>query len=253
MIDWLLPQILGGSAQRRLAARGALVFTYHSISAPPPGARDPFLHVCPADFAAQLARLRDCGLAPATLDDLISASPANVAVVTFDDGRRDVWQHALEPLARHGFRATQFLVADLLGGVNEWDAVHGDASVPLMDAAQVRDWLAAGHSIGSHTLAHRNLTKLDAAAAREQIAGGKKRLEDMFGVPVRHFAYPHGQWNERVRDLVAEAGYATACSTAFGVNALATPRLALRRIAPLDARALAAKALHRLARRVRKS
>jgi peptidoglycan/xylan/chitin deacetylase (PgdA/CDA1 family) len=141
-----------------------------------------------------------------------------------------------------------FLVAGHLGGCNEWDAVHGFAPERLMDATQVREWLAAGHEIGSHSLTHRNLTRLDEAAAREQIIASKQRLEDTFGVPVRHFCYPHGKWNERLRDLVAQAGYATACTTKFGVNTAATPRHALLRIQPLGTSELLGKVMHRLSR-----
>ena len=56
-----------------------------------------------------------------------------------------------------------------------------------MDAAQIRDWLAMfTQEIGSHSLTHRNLTKLKSADVREQIFGSKK-LEDLFGIPIRHF------------------------------------------------------------------
>jgi peptidoglycan/xylan/chitin deacetylase (PgdA/CDA1 family) len=126
---------------------------------------------------------------------------------------------------------------------------HGDASERLMDIAQVRDWLAAGHDIGSHTTTHPKLTELTLEAAREEIVASKKRLEDMFGRPVRHFCYPGGKWNDALRELVAEAGYATACTTQFGVNLAGTPPHVLRRIVPLTRSALLGKIVHRLRRR----
>jgi peptidoglycan/xylan/chitin deacetylase (PgdA/CDA1 family) len=105
----------------------------------------------------------------------------------------------------------------------------GEAPEPLMDAGQVREWLAAGHQIGSHTLTHPWLTRLSPAAAREEIFASKKRLEDAFGVPVGHFCYPYGDWNPAVRDLVAEAGYRAACTTEPGLNTSGTDAFALRR------------------------
>src|SRR5262249_33719327 len=143
----------------------------------------------------------------------------------------------------------QFIVADLIGKRNEWDVVHGDVPEPLMDKTQIREWLAAGQHIGSHGLTHRNLTKLSVADAREQILGSKKKLEDLFGAPVRHFCYPHGKWNARARDLVEEAGYATACTTQFGVNTARTPRLELSRVFVLSQSELLKKAGHRLKRK----
>jgi len=107
----------------------------------------------------------------------------------------------------------------------------GEAPEPLMDEAQIRQWLQAGHAIGSHTLTHARVTRLSVRDAREEIFASKKKLEDTFGVAIEHFCYPYGDWNEAVRDLVAEAGYRTACTTAFGVNTPATPPLALRRLA----------------------
>jgi peptidoglycan/xylan/chitin deacetylase (PgdA/CDA1 family) len=99
-----------------------------------------------------------------------------------------------------------------------------------MDAAQVRDWLGAGHAIGSHSLTHARLTRLTLRDAREEIFASKKKLEDDFGVAVEHFCYPYGDWTEPVRELVMEAGYRTACTTQFGVNTPATPPLTLHRI-----------------------
>jgi len=98
-----------------------------------------------------------------------------------------------------------------------------------MDDAQVLNWLAAGHQIGSHTRTHPWLTRLPRAAAREEIASSKKALEDRFSVAVEHFCYPYGDWNESVRDLVVAAGYKTACTTEPGVNTAADSPFALKR------------------------
>jgi peptidoglycan/xylan/chitin deacetylase (PgdA/CDA1 family) len=129
-----------------------------------------------------------------------------------------VLQYGLEPLARCKFRAIQFLVADRLGKVNDWDAPKGEVMSPLMDAAQVREWLAAGHEIGAHSLTHPFLTRISYREAKEEVISSKKKLEDRFGIPIRHFCYPYGDYNEGIRDLVIEAGFETACTTEFGVN-----------------------------------
>jgi peptidoglycan/xylan/chitin deacetylase (PgdA/CDA1 family) len=114
--------------------------------------------------------------------------------------------------------------------LNEWDLREGEAPEPLMDAGQIRQWLQAGHAIGSHTLSHARVTRLSVRDAREEIGASKKKLEDTFGVPVEHFCYPYGDWNDAVRDLVMEAGYRSACTTIFGVNTPSTPPFALRRL-----------------------
>ncbi len=98
-----------------------------------------------------------------------------------------------------------------------------------MDAGQVREWQSAGHEIGSHTRTHPFLTQLPPDQAREEITSSRKELEDLFGRPILHFCYPYGDWNERVRDLVAEAGYKTACTTDPGINRPGVSPLALKR------------------------
>jgi peptidoglycan/xylan/chitin deacetylase (PgdA/CDA1 family) len=211
---------------------GRAILTYHSVGPRPRGTRIKGLHLSPELFARQMAELATAGFSTPPLSRCLEESrPAQAEVLlTFDDGFRNVWEHALTPLDRHRFRAIEFLVADRLGGTNAWDEPLGEVQLPLMDAAQIRDWLAAGHEIGSHTLTHPRLTRLPAPAAREEITASRKMLEDRFGVAVRHFCYPYGDWDASVRELVAEAGYATACTTETGVNTANTDPFALRRI-----------------------
>jgi peptidoglycan/xylan/chitin deacetylase (PgdA/CDA1 family) len=182
-------------------------------------------------FQRQLQELRDAGLRFATLDDVAAGrvEPGTAAVLTIDDGFRNVREHGLDTLISLGVQAIQFLLPDLIGRSNDWEQRDGEAAEPLMDAAEIRDWLAAGQGIGSHTSSHPWLTHIPMDTAREEISASRKKLEDRFQVPIRHFCYPYGDWNAAVRDLVAEAGYATACTTDPGVNHAGTDRLALKR------------------------
>jgi len=253
MLDLLSSQMFLGAAQRRLFTRGVPVFTYHSIGEPPRGARDPFLYVKPARFAEQLASLQRRGFTSASLDEISGArgNPGRKVVITFDDGYCNVRQNALEILARHRFSSIQFIVADLIGTRNEWDIRHGEVVEHLMDGAQIREWLAAGQEIGSHSLTHPNLAKITLAEAREQIFSSKKKLEDWFGIPIRHFCYPHGSYTPAVRDLVGEAGYATACTVKFGVNTAGTPKFELKRIFCLSEWEYLGKVRHRIGRKLK--
>jgi len=249
----LLAMAFLSRAQRKLFATGVPILTYHSIGPSAPRALDPFLYVPAAQFEAQLIQLKRENYQPVSLSDAIRR-PGNAGgrvVITFDDGCANVFHNALPTLAGQGVKAIQFLVARLIGGRNDWMTKYGDVSEPLMDEGQVREWLAAGHEIGSHTLTHPNLPKLSRDAASEEIAGSKKLLEDRFGMPVRHFCYPGGKYNEAVRDLVAEAGYETACTTRFGVNPAGTSRHELRRVVPLTRGELTRKSVHRLCRLLR--
>jgi peptidoglycan/xylan/chitin deacetylase (PgdA/CDA1 family) len=201
-------------------AAGRPILTYHHVGPRKPGARIKGLYVSPRLFAAQLTELRANGFSTARFVDILAERhPGEKHVwVTFDDGFADVFDHALGVLAENGFRALVFLVSSRVGRTNEWQRQRGDISEPLMDDLQVRDWLAQGHEIGSHTRTHPRLTQLSPAAANEEIISSKKELEDRFGVPVEHFCYPYGDWNTITKDLVTGAGYTTACTTTRGVN-----------------------------------
>jgi peptidoglycan/xylan/chitin deacetylase (PgdA/CDA1 family) len=214
---------------RKLFGKGNPILTYHKLGPRPPGVRLKGMYMSVRLFARQLGELRAAGFTAGTLETCAAPVTGRRVVITFDDGYTNVLRYGVEPLVTTGFRAIQFLVADLLGKHNVWDVPEGEAPEPMMDRAQVREWLSAGHEIGSHTLSHPWLTRLPVSAAREEITASRKKLEDAFGRPIRHFCYPFGDWNERIRDLVAGAGYQTACTTGPGVNTAADSPFALKR------------------------
>ena len=186
---------------------GVPVLTYHKVGRRPFGVRLKGLYVPPDRFATQMEELRQAGFTTVDLDQCgVADNSRNQVVITFDDGCRNVLENTLEPLRQNGFRAIQFIVVDLMGKTNEWDVRDGEVPEPLMSESEVRQWLAAGHSIGSHSLRHLRLTRLSVRDAREEILTSKKKLEDMFGVSIQHFCYPYGDWSPSVRDLVAKRG-----------------------------------------------
>jgi peptidoglycan/xylan/chitin deacetylase (PgdA/CDA1 family) len=212
-----------------LFEQGNPVLTYHKLGPRPRRVRLKGLYMRTGLFRQQLEELKAAGFTSGSLTDCAGPLRSRRIVVTFDDGYVNVLRHAAAPLAATGFRAIQFLPANLLGRCNEWDVALGEASEAIMDAAQVREWLAAGHQIGSHALDHPYLTRIPLATAREQIFSSKRKLEDLFGVVVEHFCYPYGDWNSAVRDCVAAAGYLTACTTDTGVNLPSDSPFALKR------------------------
>lgn len=229
-MDRELPSYYSGLAPfRALFEQGNAVLTYHKLGPRPAGARIKGLYLGSRAFALQLRELSGAGFENGQLNACAGPVAGRRVAITFDDGYVNVLRYGIEPLAASRFRAVQFLVADLLGKCNEWDVPLGEVPEPMMDAAQVREWLAAGHEIGSHTLTHPYLTQIPAGRAREEIQASRHKLEDLFQRPIEHFCYPYGDWDERVRDLAGEAGYRTASTTDPGVNTASTSPLALKR------------------------
>jgi peptidoglycan/xylan/chitin deacetylase (PgdA/CDA1 family) len=216
---------------RELFATGRAVLTYHHVGARPRGVRLKGLYVNPKLFEQQIAELKADGFETDAFGTVWSNQGRTKAVsVTFDDGFADVYENALPVLRKHGFSSIQFLVTELLGKTSEWQTSSGELPGVLMDEAQIKDWLASGQEIGSHTLTHPWLTQVSLSQAREEICASKKKLEDAFGRVVEHFCYPYGDWNPAIRELVAEAGYKSACTTKFGVNRAEAHPFELKRI-----------------------
>lgn len=207
------------------------VLMYHKLGPRPRGVRLKGLYVGEALFRRQLDEWSGAGFGTGSVVEVgvQNGNAAKRVALTFDDGFENVLRCGLEPMRQHGFTAIQFLVADLLGKTNEWEQREGEVAEQLMDPAQIGEWLGAGHEIGAHTCTHPHLTQVPPVRAREEIFASRKKIEDLFGRPVRHFCYPYGDWNPAVRDLVIEAGYETAVTTEAGVNLAGADRFTLKR------------------------
>ncbi len=204
---------------------------YHKLGPRPTRTNMKGLYVSSRLFRRQLRDLSRRGFSTPDYDSILKTEPGRPRIfLTFDDGFENVFRHGIAAMRPDGFKAIQFLVADKLGKTNDWETSVGEAEERLMDAGQVREWLAAGHDIGSHTLTHPILSQLSTTEAREEISASRKKLEDVFGMPIRHFCYPFGDYDQKTVDLVREAGYETACTTTPGLNQTTTNPFEIRRI-----------------------
>lgn len=83
----------------------------------------------------------------------------------------------------------------------------------VMSRAQLQTLRHMGMEIGAHTLMHDELPKLHPDQARLELVHSREALEDILGEPVTSFCYPKGKFNQQVRSLAAQAGYAVARTT----------------------------------------
>ena len=116
--------------------------------------------------------------------------PKKPVMLTFDDGWAGQYAAAQELNAR-GLTGVFFIIA----GYAE------------LSDAQIRQIAAWGHEIESHTMSHPYLTKLADAQLAYEVNQSKRSLEARFGGPIQFLAYPDGDYNGRVMDAVAAAGY----------------------------------------------
>jgi peptidoglycan/xylan/chitin deacetylase (PgdA/CDA1 family) len=217
------------------------VLMYHQVGpfAPPPKLSSNFCHV--AQFARQMRWLSRLPFRVVPLRALVPIDGnQRTVVLTFDDGYRNFYEHALPILMAHGLTATVFVCPDLLGKRAEWLTAHGLPAAPLMDARQVREAHVLGMEVGAHSCSHVPLDALPLQRLHYEVADCKAKLEDLLGAPVVSFCYPFGKFNRQVVETVAEAGYRWAVTTRKRkirrfVHPFAIPRLTVSYRHPLVA------------------
>ena len=70
-----------------------------------------------------------------------------------------------------------------------------------------------GVEMGAHTVTHPLLTHEGTETVRQEVRLSKKAMEENLNFAVRAFAYPNGDWDERVRAEVEQAGFKCAFTT----------------------------------------
>ena len=120
----------------------------------------------------------------------------------------------------------------------------------MLDANEISALATEGHEIGAHTCTHPKLTTISSPQIKDEVFGSKWAVERLIGQDVVSFAYPHGQWNYNVREIVSDAGFLAACTTEEAhipddPDSLALPRLAvLRSTTVAEFRTKLARGLH---------
>jgi peptidoglycan/xylan/chitin deacetylase (PgdA/CDA1 family) len=178
------------------------IIEYHVIGAAPADAPYPELYVTRPDFHGQMDWLDRHGFEAVTLETVQDAwyrggtLPKKPVVISFDDGYRPQFTYALPELRRHGWPGLLNLKAE---GSDLYDS-------------NVEAMLEAGWELASHTIDHSDLTSLDPASLRREVAGSRRILKREYGVPVENFCYPAGHYDETVIAAVEAAGYEGATS-----------------------------------------
>jgi peptidoglycan/xylan/chitin deacetylase (PgdA/CDA1 family) len=192
------------------------------------------LVVSPQSFARQMALLKLLGYRGLSMTELEpylrGEIQGKVVGLTFDDGYQNNLVYALPVLRRHGFSATCYAVSRAIGGTNAWDGHLGILSKALMTGAEWQTWLAQGMEIGSHTCNHVNLRECSDEQAQLEIRQSRQELEQAFNCQVRHFCYPYGWFSPQHRQMVLDAGYRSATTTARGRVAPGDDLFTLKRI-----------------------
>ena len=141
-------------------------------------------YITPENFRAQMQALKDWGYTAIPITLLVKAInfgaplPDRPVVITFDDGDISVYNTAFPIMKEFGFVGVNYIVGNRLSADG------------FINTAQLKETIAAGWEVGSHSMTHTDLTlspNLD-----WEIHQSKADLETALGVKITTFAFPFG-------------------------------------------------------------
>jgi peptidoglycan/xylan/chitin deacetylase (PgdA/CDA1 family) len=186
------------------------VLLYHSVAKDPPG--DGRYTVSGAAFEAHVVAIKASGRVALLISDLASSLreeatlPERAMAITFDDGYLDTYD-AVQRLLGLGLSSTVYVTTSEVGAANRL------APAQVAELARM-----SSVEIGAHAHRHRYLDELDDRELAEEVSLSRSELEDLTEVSIRSFAYPHGAYDQRVRQSVIDAGYSSAVAVKNAVS-----------------------------------
>lgn len=169
-------------------------------------------------FSAMIGFFADQGYRFVDIDGFLAEGDGKRIYLSFDDNYQS-WHQSLPLLQKLRINATFYVNTLPLRDSASTEEVrsyyerinHAGDRQPL-SRHELKDILAAGHTLGSHTHSHSMLTSLELEMAKDEILRGKTMLEDILGQQVLHFSYPYGMrrhFNEALRNYCVEIGFRT--------------------------------------------
>lgn len=199
---------------------------YHSVH--PDASSENRLEVSKKDFERQMLFLKSHRynvLPLEAIGTLIREKknvPAKTIAITFDDGYKDNYIYAFPVLKKYNLPATIFIIVNEVGR-HQNDRLSWDEIKIMQDSGII--------TFGSHSLGPESLTNIKSEEKlRSEIFDSKKILEEKLDNEINVFSYPEGRFNEKIKQLIMEAGYKLAVTTNPGKRFPSDDVFALKRI-----------------------
>lgn len=136
----------------------------------------------------------------------LTSLPDRPVVVTFDDGYADNLE-AAAVCHQHGLRASVFVTTGYIGDPG------------MVTPAQARELVAMPDvEVGSHTVRHARLDELSRGDIARELGDSRSHLEQLLSAPVDTLAYPHGNYDDRVKQIAASTGYRGAAAVRMALS-----------------------------------
>lgn len=190
-----------------LAADSVVVLMYHRFGED----NYPSTSIRTDQFADHLKHLSESGYSVVPLaavhDSIDNGTPLpeRAVAITIDDAYRSVYDVAFPMFKEYGFPFTVFVATDAV-----------DEGLPAyMTWEQMRDMAEGGATYANHGAAHKSTIDREQgvtdeewiALVRRDIEKGAKRIAEELDLLQGSFAYPYGEYNTAVGDMLLEMGY----------------------------------------------
>lgn len=189
-----------------------MILAYHRTN---PWYRNDALSVSPEMLEKHIRFLLEKGLKPVSLYQYVEElnhCDKNFCI-TFDDGFADNFLFAFPIMKKYGIRPLIFLTAHFIGTEKMHKNYKDREKDRYLRWKEVHEMLHSNIDFGSHTLTHTDLTTIDKKQAWDEILESKKFIQKNTGRKIDFFCYPYGKQNEKIRQMVKNAGYHGAVIT----------------------------------------
>ena len=141
--------------------------------------------------------------------------------LSIDDAYSSVYEKAWPLLREANIPFTLFISTDVVDrqatGYMSWD--------------QIRELKSSGVTIGSQTKSHKHLPLISIEDAKHEIDKANVRIKSELGLRPELFAYPYGEYNSSVRELIIDRGFKAALTQSSGALHSYTDKFSLPRFA----------------------
>lgn len=205
-------------------------------------------------FKQDILELLEKGYQPISLETFVKGFRGEIYIpenlgffhITLDDGRKSQLNavEAVKEIERETgmFVPLTFFVLtkfqDLpydISDIPDNTPSYNDGVQRYMTKKDILDLIAAGHQVHNHTVNHANLSALPQAVLESEIITSEERVQalwDLAGVSRDYnvFAYPYGNFNQSVLEVVSAVGYDIAFSTTQTIRDRRLEHLTMRRV-----------------------
>ena len=173
------------------------------------------------------------------VDDLLNKGeklPEKSVIMYFDDGFRDVYLNAYPVFKKHNLPFVFFITTDFVEQKRSLPRIieRAEKSGIKLSERIFCNWeeikqMSDLAEIGAHGTSHIDFVDLRGAELKQELLTSILKIEDNLGQRPIALSFPHGKYNQEVKNSVQDAGFKFAVTTRRG-NADLRDRFELKKV-----------------------